>query len=94
MNWKRIFAVSGTAFFTTLGGLLTVDGLTNNIIPLNILVPSSLISAGIQGMIALCREINDESPKDKPENKITRCLYGFGIKGNTIGKILNSILIW
>ena len=92
MKWIRIIGVTGTAFFSTLGGLLTVQGLTHGAIPLELLLPASFSVGAIQGGLAFFREITSQSREEKSFMKglITICNY----KIQMINRALNHMLLW
>jgi hypothetical protein len=93
MKWIRIFAVSGTAFFATLAGLLSVEALSNGAVPIGLLIPGSLISAGIQGGLALCRELTSECDIEEKTKKgtIGLCLHTNRTRATFY---LNHLLLW
>jgi len=69
IRWIKVFGIFGTSFFTSLAALLTIDALTSNVIPLNVIVPASIIVALIQGGLAFCREITRECEEDVKYHK-------------------------
>lgn len=90
MKWIRIVGVTGTAFFSTLGGLLTISGLTGAV-PLDLLLPASFLVAGIQGALSFFREITEES-ENKMKGLFGNCLNGN--KSKKANKVLNHLLLW
>jgi hypothetical protein len=76
INWLKILAVTGTSFFTTLIGILTIDALTQGSIPWNLLLPASFLVAAFQGGLAFCRELTAESEQLKMENDMLRKKMG------------------
>jgi len=76
MRWTKILGVTGTAFFSTLGGLITLQGLTQSI-PLDLLFYAACVVSGIQGGLAFFREItrecDDENKNKKILSKMVRC---------------------
>ncbi len=69
IRWIKVIGIAGTAFFTSLGALLTIDALTSNTIPLSIIIPASFIVSGIQGGLAFFREITTECENKPPKKR-------------------------
>ena len=91
MKWIRIIGNVGTAFFSTIGGLLTLEGLTGGAIPLDLLLPASFVVAGIQGALAFFREITEVSKEKNFKGFVSLCN---GNKSKKINGFLNYTLLW
>ena len=65
INWIRCIAVAGTAFFTTLASLITVEALTGGQIPPNVLIYTSLLVGGIHGGLAFFKELESETKNEE-----------------------------
>jgi hypothetical protein len=61
INWTRIVANGGTAFFTTIAGILTMDSLTNTAVSLQFTVGAAVLVGFIQAALAICKELSLES---------------------------------
>jgi len=70
INWGKVLANGGLAFFTALAGMGTASTLLNLELPLDAYLFTSFAVAGIQSGMAICRELSTEF--DQPEKKKLR----------------------
>ena len=90
-NWIKVGANTGVAFFSTLGSLLTFDSLTGGTIPKEIILPASMLVAGIQGCLSFCKEMHSEADKiGNPEKYLRKSRR----KRSSSLKILENLTIW
>jgi len=96
INWYKIIGNSGTAFFTTMGGIVSYNSLIANTVPINILIPVSLLVSGIHGSLAFFKELSEISIlKDEESNIITRCVKStVDFHRHQTVKILHNMLLW
>lgn len=67
INWVRVFANAGSAFFTTLVGI-EISGLTDTVTAIQVAIIPAVINAGL----AFCTELKEEAEHlngCKEENK-------------------------
>ena len=77
VNWLKVGANTGVAFFSALGSTLTVDALCGHKIPIEMLLLASLMTGLIQAGLTLCREVAKVADKCEP---------GDGSEGNLTTK--------
>ena len=80
IQWAKICANVGVAFFSTLSSLLTFDALTGGQVPEEIMLPASLMVALIQGGLSFCKELSEEiehGPSNKKESELNKKLFNF-----------------
>ena len=90
IHWGKIIANAGVAFFTTLSGTLTVEGITKANVSLEVYFGASLIaaimSAGLSFMKELAKE--EETQETKKSNP------GSKLKHPTLNKILDLLVFF
>jgi len=89
INWIKVGANAGVAFFSTLGSLLTFDSLIGGQIPKEVIIPASVMVAGIQGFLSFFKEIKEESERNPKLNRF--CPKR---KGSSSLKVLEYLTIW
>ena len=95
MRWIKVVSNTGTAFLTTLSGLLTIEGLTGGAIPLDLLLSSSLLISALQGGLAFFRELS----KQDSERKEKKGCVGIGFRTpdcfrTKLNIVLDNMLLW
>jgi hypothetical protein len=82
INWIKILANGGTAFFTTLVGILTMDSISNTQVSLQFTISAAILIGFIQAGLAICKELSMEAEPPNsgtvnPGCKIPRLKKGF-----------------
>lgn len=70
VNWGKVLANGGVAFFTTLVGLLTTNILVQEILPPTGVLIGALISGGLMAGLAICQTWQRE--EEESENTTSR----------------------
>lgn len=82
INWTRILANGGTAFFTTLVGILTMDSISNTQVSIQFTIGAAVLIGAIQAGLAICKELSMEAQPPNggavnPACKIPKLKKGF-----------------
>ena len=61
INWTKILANGGTAFFTTLVGILTMDSISSTQVSIQFTIGAAVLIGFIQAGLAICKELSMEA---------------------------------